>query len=164
MSTEKEIVIRPVREFDLDSVNAVVESCVMAWNLPERVKRLSIGSYLYNSYDLDHLDMLLAERAKLETIAVAAWEPAIEQDLPTGKSGILLHGLYVAPHYQQRGIGSCLVNFALDAVRSHGMDGLLVKAQADAVGYFQARGFIFLPIEDPARDYPHRWWKSTSSV
>ena len=159
MSTEKEIVIRPVQEIDLDSVNAVIESCLMAWDLPERVKRLSISSYRYNSHDLGHLDMLLAKRAKTETIGVAAWEPASEYDLPTDKSGILLHGLYVAPHCQQRGIGSCFVNFALDAVRSHGMDGLLVKAQADAVGYFQAHEFIFLPIENPDRDYPHRWWK-----
>ena len=159
MSPERGIVIRPVQEFDLDTVNTMVESCVMAWDLPERVKRLSVSSYCYNSYDLGHFDMLLAERAKPETIAVAAWEPASKHDLPKDKSGILLHGLYVAPHCQRRGIGSCLVNFALDAVRSHGMDGLLVKAQADAVGYFQARGFIFLPIENPDRDYPHRWWK-----
>ena len=34
----------------------------------------------------------------------------------------------------------------------------LVKAQADAVGFFQARGLEPLPCEDPDRDYANRFW------
>ncbi len=163
MSTDKNIVFRTVQKSDLDAVNAVIASCVMAWNLPERVKRLSLSSYRYDSHDLGHLEMLLAERVEIEIVGVAAWEPAIVHDLPSGKSGFLLHGLYVAPQHQQCGIGSCLINSTLDAVRSHGKDGLLVKAQTDAVGFFQSRGFILLPIEIPERDYPYRWWRPVRS-
>ena len=103
--------------------------------------------------------MLLAETPGAEIVGIAAWEPAAASDLPKHKSGMLLHGLYVAPPHQHRGIGSSLVNAALDAVRTEEMDGLVVKAQAGAVSFFQSQGFINLPIENSGRDYPHRWWR-----
>jgi len=163
MTTEKSIVIRPVRKTDLDSVNAVITSCVMDWDLPERVKRLSISSYYYHSHDLNHLNILLAETLGAEVVGIATWETAVASDLPKDKSGMLLHGLYVASQHQHHGIGSRLVNSALDAVRTQEMDGLLVKAQADAVGFFQSQGFINLPSENPESDYPHRWWRPVRS-
>lgn len=132
----------------------------MGWNLPERVKRLSLGSYRYQLHDLDHLELVVAEIPGGEVVGVAAWEFASATDLPREKRGLLLHGLYVSPQHQHRGIGSRLVDTALEAVHTQGMDGLLVKAQADAVGFFQARGFTHLPVENPGREYAHRWWKS----
>ncbi len=49
---------------------------------------------------------------------------------------------------------------ALQAARGEGFDGLLVKAQADANGFFAARGLSRLPAEKPERDYPHRYWQA----
>jgi len=161
MSTEENFVIRPAQENDLYSVNAVIESCVMGWDLPDRVKRLSLSSYLYHPHDLDHFEIVLAEMSGGEIAGVAAWEPATISDLPKDKSGMLLHGLYVAPHHQHHGIGSSLINTALGTVRTQKMDGLLVKAQADAVVFFQSQGFINLPIENDKRDYPYRLWRLT---
>ncbi len=159
MNTAQDLVIRRAAPADLVSINVVVESCVMAWNLPERVKRLSVGAYRYNPQDLQHLEMTLAELPGGDFVGVAAWEPAATADLPKGRAGLLLHGLYVSPRYQHKGVGSRLIDEALKAVRKHGMHGLLVKAQADAVGFFQSRGFIHLPVENPERDYAHRWWR-----
>jgi hypothetical protein len=55
MSAQTEISIRTARESDLGALNEVIEACVMGWNLPERVKRLSLGSYRYQPHDLAHL-------------------------------------------------------------------------------------------------------------
>lgn len=158
-SSNPAVAIRHIRNTDLDAVNKVIASCVMAWDLPERVKRLSLNSYLYHAQDLDYLGFRLAETPKAGVVGIAAWEPAAASDSPQGKHGILLHGLYVAPSFQHRAIGSRLVGAVLAAVREQRMDGLLVKAQAGAVGFFRSQHFVRLPVENPAADYPHRWWK-----
>jgi predicted N-acetyltransferase YhbS len=153
--------LRPAMPADLAAVNAVIERAVMTWNLPERVKRLTLPSYRYNAHDLDHLHMVVAEDAGHALLGVAAWEPASPRDLPAGKSGLLLHGLYVDPDRQRGGVGSRLLDAALTAAREQGFDGLLVKAQSDAADFFVARGLQRLPVVDPDRDYPHRFWKAT---
>ena len=152
------IVIRPCQEADLDSINLIIESCVIGWDIPERVKRLSLNSYLYNKSDLDFLSLVVAEEQGGQIIGLAAWEPADAADLPDDKSGLLLHGLYVGPDQQHHGVGTRLLNEAYNAARKEKTDGLLVKAQSDAVGFFQSRQFVNLPILNPSKDYPHRYW------
>lgn len=153
-------ILRRATVADLPKLNAVIDACVMGWDLPERVKRLSLNSYRYKPHDLDHLHLLLAQDASGQVLAVAAWEAAEAADLPRGQSGLLLHGLYVLPEQQRRGLGCLLLAQVFDQVRRQGLDGLLVKAQADAVGFFKRQGFVHLPIVDARRDYPHRHWKS----
>jgi len=143
---------------DLDAVNAVIEHAVMTWNLPERVKRLTLPSYRYQPHDLNHLQLMVAERAGAGIVGVAAWEPANARDLPAGKTGLLLHGLYVDPAQQRAGIGRRLLAEAVEAAREQGFDGLLVKARPEAEGFFLARGLTPLPVTDAERDYPHRFW------
>lgn len=159
MKLADHLVIRPLQRDDLEAVNAIIESCVMGWNLPERVKRLVLGSYRYNPHDLAHFDICLGETTDGRIVGVAALEEAAPPDLPTGQSGLLLHGLYVDPAHQHQGIGRRLLAAALASVRQQHKEGLLVKAQADASGFFRAQGFIDLPVENENRDYPHRWWK-----
>lgn len=145
---------------DLTSLNALIERAVMTWQLAERVKRLSLPSYLYHPHDLDHLHIEVVEDAKHTLNAVAAWEPANPRDLPAGQRGLLLHGIYVDPAHLRQGIGSRLLDAALTAAQAQGFDGLLVKAQAEANGFFERQGMQRLPITDPSRDYPHRFWKA----
>jgi GNAT superfamily N-acetyltransferase len=147
---------------DLDAINTVIESAVMTWTLPERVKRLTLPSYRYNPHDLEHLNIVVAENSEYGVIGVAAWEPANPGDLPAGKTGLLLHGLYVSPDRQRRGAGGRLLDAALAAAREQGFDGLLVKARPEAEHFFLAQGLEPLPIADPARDYPHRFWKAVA--
>lgn len=152
--------LRRAEAADLPALNAVIERAVMTWNLPERVKRLGLATYRYQAHDLAHLRIVLAEDAGRAIVGVAAWEPAASRDVPAERRGLLLHGLYVEPAHARRGIGSRLLEAALEAAREQGCDGLLVKAQRDAVGFFAARGMAPLPIEDPARDYPYRFWRA----
>ncbi len=132
----------------------------MTWKLPDRVKRLALPSYRYTALDFAHLDMVVAEDAQQNITAVAAWEPADTRDRPAGQNALLLHGIYVHPAHHHQGIGRELFRAAERAVREHQYDGLLVKAQGDASGFFIAQGMNRLQVEDPSRHYAHRFWKS----
>ena len=143
---------------DLGKVNAVIERAVMTWKLPERVKRLAMPSYRYAGYDLKYLRIVVAEDSAIGIVGVAAWEPAAVHDCPQGCRGLQLHGIYVDPDQQQRGIGARLLSAAGTAAREEGYDGLLVKAQTDAEGFFEKQGLQKVPLLHPDRDYPHRFW------
>jgi GNAT superfamily N-acetyltransferase len=131
----------------------------MTWDLPERVKRLSVSSYRYTGLDLKHLDMVVAEDASQGIVGVAAWEPADARDSPAGERTLLLHGIYVDPAQQRRGIGAALLRAAEQAAAEQHYSGLLVKAQEDATAFFIAQGMERLPVEDAARHYANRFWK-----
>lgn len=152
--------LRPAVPADLGAINTVIERAVATWNLPQRVKRLTLPSYRYQPHDLDHLHIVVAEDADRMLSGVAAWEPASPRDLPAGKAGLLLHGLYVDPDRQRAGIGTRLLAAAVGAAREQGFDGLLVKARPEAAGFFAARGLALLPVIDAERDYSHRFWKA----
>jgi len=142
----------------LPGINAVVEAALMTWSLPERVKRLALPSYRYTEADLEHLGLATARDAQGGVIAVAAWEPAAPGDGPPGRKALLLHGLYVHPLHQRRGIGTALLRRALQAAAANGSDGLLVKAQHGAEAFFAGAAFTRLETVDGARDYARRYW------
>ena len=152
-----ELTLRRASADDLDAVNRVIEAAIMDWKLPERVKRLSLPAYRYATHDLENL--LVAEATERGIVAVAAWEPAESGDAPAGMRALLLHGLYVLPPCQGSGLGSRLLVAAERRAREGGFDGLLVKAQAEAAGFFAARGMMRLAVENPRRDYARRYWK-----
>jgi predicted N-acetyltransferase YhbS len=152
--------IRPATKADLDPVNQLIKDAVMTWNLPERVKRLSISSYYYSDLDLKHLEIRVAEDDNQHIVGVIAWEEADSKDTPAGKSALLLHGIYVDPKSQQQGIGRQLFRAAEQNSQQHKYDGLLVKAQEDANAFFLSQGMTLLPVEDTSRHYANRFWKS----
>ena len=156
------IELRQAHAADLPAINGVIERAIASWQLPERVKRLSLPIYRYHAHDLIPLHLVVAEDASGAVIGVAAWEPADPRDLPADKRGLLLHGLYVDPARQHRGAGGRLLDAAAEAARAWGFDGVLVKAHADANGFFEARGLQRLAVEDAARHYPHRFWLATN--
>jgi GNAT superfamily N-acetyltransferase len=155
--------VRPAGPADLDAVNRVVEAALMTWNLPERVKRLSLPSYRYTEADQRHLEMVVAEDRQHTVIGVAAWEAADARDAPEGRSALLLHGIYVHPGHRRRGVGRRLFEAAQAAVRIHDCDGLLVKAQKDANGFFLALGMQPLEAVDASRDYTNRFWQPAAA-
>ena len=151
--------IRPIVVEDLNNINRVIEAAVMSWNLPERVKRLSLSSYLYTLFDLDHFEFKVAKDEQQKIVAVAAWEQADNKDTPARQTALLLHGIYVDPTYHRKGIGHQLFQCAEESVRGKKYDGLLVKAQEDANEFFISEGMRRLPIEDSSRQYANRYWK-----
>jgi predicted N-acetyltransferase YhbS len=155
---ESRINLRTADKADLAAINRVIERAVQTWNLPERVKRLALPTYLYKEHDLDHLHLVIAEDSAANVIGVAAWEDAAARDCPQGRRGLLLHGLYVDPDRQHGGTGARLLSAAAAAAREQGYDGLLVKAQADAEGFFSSQGLQQLAVADANRDYPNRFW------
>ena len=154
-----EIRIRSGHIDDLEAINTVIEAAVMGWSLPERVKRLSLPSYRYDVIDLDHLDLAVAQVGE-RIVGVAAWEPAEQGEVPGQDAVVLLHGLYVHPDWQARGIGRALLGSAREAAVAQGAVGLLVKAQSEATSFFAAAGLEPLPVRDGERDYAHRYWWS----
>jgi GNAT superfamily N-acetyltransferase len=152
--------MRPATVADLGAINALIERAVMTWSLPDRVKRLAMPTYRYGEVDLGHMDIVVAVAGdeSAAVLGVAAWEEASARDCPRGRAGLLLHGIYVDPARHRRGTGSRLLSAAVAAAKAGGVDGLLVRAQAEAVGFFEAAGLRRVPVEDPDRDYAHRFW------
>ncbi len=153
------ITLRHANAADLTAINEVIDAAIMTWDLPERVKRLSLPSYRYQPHDLDTLEIVVAENSAQHIVGVAAWEPANAKDAPQGQRALLLHGIYVTPQKYRQGIGRQLFNAAEQAALEKDYSGLLVKAQADATSFFLAQGMQPLEIENERRDYAHRYWK-----
>ena len=144
---------------DLPSINQVIESAIMSWNLPERVKRLSLPSYQYDERDLAHMHLVVAENREREIIGVYALDLADSRDVPVNESALLLHGIYVMADKHHQGIGQALFAHAENQVRSRGKAGLLVKAQPGAIGFFRAQNMVQKAVQDTIRDYPYLFWK-----
>lgn len=150
-------------EADIDDLNRVIERAIQTWDLPDRVKRLSLASHLYRPHDLAVMEIVVAKDRNDRIIGVAAWEPAHPADCPDGRKALLLHGVYVDPDWHRGGVGSRLLTAATEAARVDGYDGVVVRAQREAVPFYVARGMVHVPATDPARDYPHRYWIGVAS-
>lgn len=147
--------IAPATVDDLPAINQIISDCVMGWNLPDRVKRLSLSSYHYNEDDLAHQEIFKAVRNDEydeSVVGVVALEAVNQSDS-------LLHGLYVKPEAQFGGVGKRLVDHALQRLSDQKRQGMMVKAQPDANAFFDKTGFSRLPVVNQQTDYPHRWWK-----
>ena len=157
---KQKITLRKATESDLDAINQVIIAAVMSWQLPDRVKRLSLSSYYYDVADLMHLTLWLAQDKKNKAVGVAGWEPADPTDLPKNRNGLLLHGLYVLPGMHGHGLGKRLLKLMEQQAAERRYDGVMVKAQADAINFFLHHGYEDLPVEDKVRHYSHRMWKN----
>lgn len=150
--------IRPGSEADLDAINRVIGACVMTWNIPDRVKRLSLSSYHYNAVDLKHFRLFVAYDQTNRIIGVTALESIKVSDQSTAEDALLLHGIFVDPSVQGLGVGRLLVKKCLEICGREKRKGLLVKAQPDAIGFFKALRFKAVSSTDSKRDYPHQLW------
>lgn len=152
--------LRNAEQRDLAQINDLIAAAMATWQLPQRVKRLSLPLYRYNANDLEHLEVIVAETAANTIVGVAAIEAADESDCPRGLNAALLHGIYVDPFNHRKGIGTRLMRYMQVTAASKNFDGLLIKANPEATSFFEAQDFEMLPIGDPSRDYSYRYWKS----
>lgn len=140
---------------DLAEINQVIAQAVRAWPMPERIKRLSVPVLCYDSEDFKHYDFVLCKETDL-ILGVAAWNPKISVMTARG-AGLLLHGLYIAPAFQGRGYGQQLMAQIFAEAGDLGVDGVLVKAERPAIGFFKYCGLQSLPASN-ATDYPYQFW------
>jgi N-acetylglutamate synthase-like GNAT family acetyltransferase len=84
----------------------------------------------------------------------------IAEDIPD--KSILIHGLFVQPEQQHKGIGTQLFLQAEHMAQQQSAHGLLVKAHKDAGEFFSAMGMIKLAVSNEVRDYADRYWKPIS--
>ncbi|WP_018139804.1 MULTISPECIES: GNAT family N-acetyltransferase [unclassified Thioalkalivibrio] len=150
--------LRPACREDLGAINQLVAEAIEDWPLPERVRRLALPAYRYTEADLMFLDAVVREEAG-QVVGVATWESVGARDLPEGvTAGLLLHGLYVARTARGTGVGRQLVVACQEAARAADVDGVLVKAQTSAAGFFARVGFQSVPVRDRDRDFEQRYW------
>ncbi len=154
------LLLRDALPGELDTINALIGRAVYSWELPERMKRISLPVYQYRAGDLEFMRLVVAEDPDGGIVGVAAWELAGARDAPRGQSALLLHGIFVEPQLHRCGIGSRLLGAAVQAAANEYYDGLVARAQSGAVPFFEALGFDLLPLETDS-DYPYRVWYPT---
>jgi len=144
---------------ELDRINELIAAAINTWQLPERVKRISLPLYRYRETDRQFMQFVLAETARpAQIVGVAAVEEADAAECRGGRA-MLLHGIYVDPQHHRKGVGSGLLQAAESIALANRAGGLLVRAQPNAAPFFEARGYQGLATLDSARDYAHRFWK-----
>ena len=144
---------------ELERINQIVAAAIGTWQLPERVRRISLPLYRYRESDLQYMQLVIARDGRRgEIVGLATVEAAEASDCPY-REALLLHGVYVDPRYHRQGLGGRLLQAAEALAVAGEASGLLVRAQPDAVDFFEASGYHRLPIEDPLRDYAYRYWK-----
>jgi len=151
-----DLIIRDAAASDFEAINQVISEAIDNWDLPDRVKRLSLSSHLYNEIDLKYFRIIVAEEdGELVGLVALDNEPHAVQL----SNCLLLHGIYVRPDRQRCGIGGNLLEAAEDIIDERHLDGVVVKAQKDANNFFISHGLQRLAAEDVDRDYANRFWK-----
>lgn len=145
---------------ELHAVNRVVSDSIVSWGLPERVRRLALPSLSYNETDLQHMTIILLTNSEQKGIAIAAWEEASRSEIPENCRGALIHGLYVVPEYQQRGLGTRLIELVAKRMAGLNNDGMAVRAWRDSLAFFRSRGFEPMHSETAPDTFPRRLWRA----
>lgn len=147
---------------DLPVVNHIIEAAISRWNLAERVKRLSLSSYLYSNLDLQQYTILLAKMNR-DIVGIISYEQAENNDISLNKNILFIHGIYVAPDFQLQGVGTYLINAVEKITKKNKLSGILIKAHKEAVPFYIKNNFTPIQVTDIKRDYPDRYWKSIES-
>ena len=139
---------------DLQTVNRIVSASIASWGLAERVRRLATPCLHYKAPDLQHMTIVVLSVAHGDKVGVAAWEEIHSASISGHTSGSLLHGLYIVPSYQRRGIGTRFIEQLSQRTRAANGEGIAVRAWRDSVAFFLSRGFEQAPSEESTDTYP----------
>ncbi|NCW09436.1 MAG: GNAT family N-acetyltransferase [Gammaproteobacteria bacterium] len=143
----------------LPAINAVLESSITAWNLSDRLYRLSVNAYRYSESDwIDHQFYGLRDQNNTLLAILVLNDDASE--LPGDQSCLQIHGLYVHSDSRHQGLGQHLVDHAITLATTRQLNALFVKAHESAVPFFTKLQFQHIPVVDEIRDYPYRLVRS----
>lgn len=150
------LVTQPAQSSDLAQINTIVLAAVETWQLAPRLARLVATTHQYESADFFTMDFYFLRDVSQPNlnVGILALEPQPKE--PT----VMLHGLYILPEYQNRGFGTQAVELAKQFVLKSQHQALLVKAHASAQNFFAKQKLELLPVIDPERDYPYRFFWS----
>jgi GNAT superfamily N-acetyltransferase len=147
--------IRRAAPGDLSTVNDIVTAAVIAWPMAERLKRIALRVLTYDLVDLRELEVLIAKVDGVP-VGVAAWDAGAVLEGDGIRRGALLHGLYVVPEAQGRGVGVALQRRVAARAAVAGCDALVVKSERVSVGYFERCGYRRLANDALAGlEYPY---------
>lgn len=149
---------------DLDTINGVVAAATLSWNLPARVRRLALPSLLYNAVDLQHMSIARVDADTVGALGVALWEETGDAGQAANKRAVLLHGLYILPHYQRHGVGTRLLELVADWARARGFESIIARAWRESESFFIARGFTARGANGTADTYPRTLCASLRSA
>ena len=141
---------------DLPGINRVITAAISAWTVSDRVKRLALPLYHYELADLEDLEIEKAVDMLGTIMGVTAWGPAGPEDTLGRQGEAVLHGIYVTPGYQGRGVGKALLEHATKQAERCGYQGFIIKASKDAVRFFEHLGCT--REEDAPNGYPYLFW------
>ena len=144
---------------DLANVNAVVVAAVRSWALPDRVMRNAVPSLLYDVHDLRYMHIALLNNNAECAVGVVAWEDAGQQDTLAKQVTTSLHGLYVVPQWQRRGVGDRLLSYVSEWAVAHGAGALVLRAWRESESFFLAKGFTPVLAGNGGDAHPRRLGK-----
>jgi GNAT superfamily N-acetyltransferase len=143
----------------LDAINQVLASSITAWQLSDRLYRLSVNAYRYRHSDwIDH--QFYGLRNENNTLVAILVVNEDSSDLPDDHQCLQIQGLFIAKDHQKRRLGSRLIHEAVQVALDQDLELLLVKAHESAVSFFEHLGFHRIPVTDEVRDYPYRLVRS----
>jgi len=150
------LMTQKANQADLQRINAIVVAAIDTWQLAPRLARLVSITHQYEEADFLTMDFYFLCKPDHSVVGILALEPQQTDAI------VLLHGLYVMPEHQNQGFGRQAIEIAKQWVQQANYSGLLVKAHASAKNFFAQQALQQLPIKDPERDYPHRYYWSVS--
>jgi len=143
----------------LEAINQLLASSITAWQLSDRLYRLSINTYRYRHSDwIDH--QFYGLRNENNTLVAILIVNEDSSGLPHDHRCLQIQGLFIAKDNQKRRLGSRLVHEAVQVALDQGLELLLVKAHESAVSFFEYHEFYRIPVTDEVRDYPYRLVRS----
>jgi GNAT superfamily N-acetyltransferase len=156
---EAAVVIRPLRESDLD---AIVELSLRAWEPVFESLRSVLGDAIFARLHQPDWRTVQAEAVRSScTSEERDVFVAVAGDRPVGFATVALNAYHegmgvvdmiaVDPAFQRRGIATALMNRSADHMREHGMDIAVVETGGDpghapARAMYERSGYTALPV------------------
>ncbi|MDG1156580.1 MAG: GNAT family N-acetyltransferase [Litorivicinaceae bacterium] len=143
----------------LEAINQVLASSITAWQLSDRLYRLSVNAYRYRHSDwIDH--QFYGLRDENNTLVAILVVNEDGSDLADDHRCLQIQGLFIRSEDQRRQLGSRLIHETVQVALNQSLEIVLVKAHESAVSFFEHHGFHRIPITDEVRDYPYRLVRS----
>ena len=146
---------------DLATINGIVERAVLRWPMSMRVKRRAIPLLQYDAIDMASYAFFRCELSEI-IVAVIALDFEYSGADHSGDE-LLLHGIYVDPVAQGRGVGRALLDFAEHQARELNFDGVALKAERVSRGFFEQCGYSHRRPKT-ADDYPYFYHKRVGMI